>query len=63
MQIALVTISNKSHFIYDKALLDTGFDATLLTKDIVVRLGLKGSSKQLTITKTVLQTQELDLDL
>lgn len=63
LQMLPVTISNKNHFIHINFLLDTGSSAILLTKDSVVRLSLKGSSKWLTITNALLQTSELDSEL
>ena len=45
-----VAISNGNRFIRTNALLDTGSDATLLKQEIATKLGLKESTKRLTVT-------------
>ena len=56
LHIVLFTISNGNLFIHRNALLDTGFVATLLKREIATKLGLKGSIKHLTITNVFLKT-------
>ena len=63
LEIVPVKVSNKNHFIYTNTFLDTGSDATLLTKDVAGRLGLTGSSKGSSPTNDKLKTVELDSKL
>ena len=59
LQIVPVTISNRNRFIHTNTLLDTGSDATLLREII----GLKISTKHLTVTKALLKTREFRFEL
>ena len=58
LKIVPVTISNGNRFILRNALFDTGSNATLLKREIATKLGLKGSTKRLTVTNTLLKTTE-----
>ena len=59
LQSVPVTISNGNRFIHTHALLDMGFDVALLKREIATKLGLKGSTKRLTVTNTLLKTTGL----
>ena len=62
-QVVPVTLIGNSCCLDTNALLDSGSDTTLIHKDIVKNLGLKGEKREISISGAISQTEKIKSEL
>ena len=59
LQVVPITLIGNSYCLDTNALLDSGSDTTLIHKDIVKKLGLKGEKREISISGAISETEKI----
>ena len=63
LQKVPITLISNSYCLDTNALRDSGLDTTIIHKDIVKNLGLKGEKREISVSGATLQTEKINQDL